>query len=78
MAKTDVAKMEYMEEHIPYELLMLRHTYQQMKSSNNQLDWNAFFESFCLHARNLYKFLRNDRVNTTFVAVDFTEELSGA
>src|SRR5215471_11953343 len=72
MLKNEVAKRDYLEEHLRYELLMLRHTYFQITSYNNQLDWNAFFVSFVAHARNLFDFLRNTGRDKRFVADDFT------
>lgn len=47
----------YLEEHLPYELSMLFHTYDRLWSTSNEADWNAFLEAFCVHARNLKMFV---------------------
>ena len=73
MAKSEKQIVEYIEEHILYELLMLRYSYSQIKSVPSQLDWNAFFVSFTVYGRNLYDFLLNHRDRNTFAAVDFTD-----
>ena len=39
---------------------MLYHTLHALDTISLELDWNAFFESFAVHARNLYRFLTND------------------
>ena len=65
-------KIDYLEEHLPYELLMLRHTHSTLLQTQDVLNWNAFFECFVVHARNLYNFLRNKSDLNTFAAVDFT------
>jgi hypothetical protein len=39
---------------------MLRFTYQRIFDTQHKLQWNAYFEAFCVHARNLALFLRND------------------
>lgn len=66
MEKIDKAKIEYLEEHIPYELLMLRRTYQQMNSCTDQLDWNAFLRASAFM----------DAICTTFSGMIVTIEAS--
>jgi hypothetical protein len=56
---TENQKTAYLEDHLPYEILMLRYTFQKIMAFQSQLDWNAYYESFVLHARNLYLFLTN-------------------
>jgi hypothetical protein len=56
---TEQEKLEYLIEHIWYERWMLDHSLSRMGSVTDQFDWNAFFVSFAVHARNLYKFLTN-------------------
>jgi hypothetical protein len=51
---------DYLEEHLPYMLKMLRYTYGQMLQKQHYLSWNAHFESFAVHARNLVNFLTNN------------------
>jgi hypothetical protein len=66
---TEEQKIAYLQEHLPYEVLMLRYaidkiTTGEITTPQQQLDWNAHYESFVLHARNLYMFLTNgDRSN---------------
>jgi hypothetical protein len=55
-------KIAYLEEHISYELVMLNYTFMRLVTSRpstpeEQLDCNAFLESFGVHARNLADFL---------------------
>lgn len=66
--------MVYLKEHIKYEREMLRFTYDMLFSSDGKR-WCAMFESFGLHARNLYDFLRNEGgAGTTFRAVDYARD----
>jgi hypothetical protein len=59
---------DYLEEHLPYELSMLTHTFERLHSTHSEADWNAFLESFCMHARNLKCFVTNDKgVNNSCV-----------
>jgi hypothetical protein len=51
---------DHLEEHLPYELSMLVHTFDRLYNTTDEADWNAFLESFCVHARNLKMFLTND------------------
>jgi hypothetical protein len=68
-----VSQLEHLEEHIPYELLMLRFTLGRLKGEKHPLAWNAMLESFAVHARNLYWFLINKRNHQEdHVASDFT------
>ena len=52
-------KVDYLKEHLPYMLKMLRYTFSRMQDEPNYLSWNAHFESFAIHARNLVNFLTN-------------------
>lgn len=63
-------KREYLDEHLPYMLKMVRYTYQQMEQPQHYLLWNAHFESFAVRARNLVKFLTNTD-DQNFKAKDF-------
>ena len=58
---TEDEMISYLKDHLPYELLMLRYAFQKISSKQEQaqLDWNAYYECFVLHARNLYLFLTN-------------------
>lgn len=55
----DLQIAEYLSEHLPYELMMLRHAMWKLNEHQEQLEWNVLYESFVVHARNLYKFLTN-------------------
>jgi hypothetical protein len=67
------SQRDYLQEHIPYMLKMLRYTHGQMRQDQHYLSWNAHFESFAIHARNLTSFLTNgDKGNVK--ASDFVEE----
>jgi hypothetical protein len=64
---------DYLQEHLPYMLKMLRYTYGQMLQEQHYLSWNAHFESFAIHARNLTRFLSNkDKGN--FKAAEFIKD----
>lgn len=56
----------YLEDHVQYERWMLGQTFQAMHVTPEGPAWNMVFEAFCLHARNLYDFLRHEgkRANT--------------
>jgi hypothetical protein len=69
---TEQQKHDYLDEHLPYMLKMLRYTYGQMLQRQHYLSWNAHFESFAVHARNLVNLLTNgDKGNIK--AKDFAE-----
>ena len=57
MANPDKKILEFVREHLPYEIDMLRSTYLTLYQGG--VDWairNALIESFCIHARNLLEF----------------------
>lgn len=53
----------YFNEHILYELLMLRYSRSLLRSPLQQLAWNANYAAFAVSARNLYDFLNNNGKN---------------
>jgi hypothetical protein len=53
-------------------LKMLRYTYGQMLQKQHYLSWNAHFESFAVHARNLVNFL-TDNDTGNFKASEFAQ-----
>jgi len=57
------AKVAWLQEHLRYEVLMLRFTLDKIRTIPASLDYNAFYESFSIHARNLYHFLTNEGGN---------------
>ena len=69
----------WMREHLFYEWQMLNHSLSRAIASQNpsqQLDFNAFFESYGVHARNLYDFLSNDKGagSNNAVACDYVKD----
>ena len=62
---------KYLDEHLTYELLMLRYCYREMPKTAHPLHWNALFEAFVVHARNWYDFLRSEDDTRNFKASDF-------
>jgi hypothetical protein len=49
--------VDYFNEHVFYELLMLRYSKQRLENGGDQLLWNAMFAAFNVSARNLYYFV---------------------
>ena len=64
-------KVEYLTHHLSYELLMLRFTHARLHNTKHKLEWNAFLESFAVHARNLQFFLMNDKDSRNRRAEDY-------
>jgi hypothetical protein len=57
---SDEQLARYFNEHVLYELLMLRYTRERLMNEKMQLAWNAMFSTFNVSARNLYNFLRGN------------------
>lgn len=76
MGSRSAEKFEYLREHLPYEMLMLKYTHRNIHRTRRRLDWNAYFESYFVHARNLYHFLTNERDSRNFKANDFVSGFS--
>jgi hypothetical protein len=53
---TTAEKQKYLQEHITYEIIMLRYTYGSLYHKT-EASWNAHYEAFLVHARNLRDFL---------------------
>ena len=73
-------KLAYLEEHVSYEVVMLNYTFMRLltlrpSTPEEQLDGNAFLESFGVHARNLVDFFseksREDGRNASDYVPDF-------
>lgn len=63
--------MAYLNEHLAYERRMLRFTFKMLFETDGPR-WCAMFESFGVHARNLYDFLRHEGKGATNIrAVDY-------
>ncbi len=64
--------VDYLTDHVKYERDMLGYTFRAMHATPPGPNWNVVFESFGLHARNLYDFLRHEGKKTnTFRADDY-------
>jgi len=68
--KDEAAMLKYLGEHIKYERDMLAFCYAKLHNTRPGLEWNAFYEAFGIHARNIYNFLRNDGGTTTTFRAD--------
>src|SRR5215213_2141554 len=64
-------RLAWMKEHLSYEVLMLRYTMSKIQVLPEGLDWNAYYESFCTHARLLRDFINNDQGQNNFKAKEF-------
>ena len=52
-------KEEFFTEHLPYEISMLRATYELARAQKPAAEHNALVEAFLLHARNLIEFYKD-------------------
>jgi hypothetical protein len=64
-------KEEFFNEHLPYEITMLRATYDLARANRPASEHNAMVDSFLLHARNLIEFFK-DRPGCDFDPRMFT------
>jgi len=64
-------RKSYLNEHLGYEMFMLRYTAQTLPQRHQQLEWNICMESFAVHARILYEFLTNDKNARNFRANEY-------
>ena len=67
-------KLAFLRDHLAYEREMLGHAFSQLHALPAGLAWNANYESFAVHARNLYDFLRNDGKQKNFKAFQFVPD----
>ena len=51
--------VKWLDEHLPYELMMARYTIKKLKEPVFWLDWNAYHSAFAVAAANLAAFLTN-------------------
>ena len=66
--------LQYLKEHVAYERTMLGYTYARLHDTALGTGWNVVYESFGIHARNLYDFLRKEgKTQTTFRADDYVK-----
>jgi len=77
---TEAEKIAFLQERAGYDLAMLNYTFMRVvtarpSTAEDQLDRNAFLESFAVHARNLVSFLspksQADEANATDYVADF-------
>lgn len=69
--KLEADLVTFLTEHLRYEREMLRFTYKMLFQMGGRR-WCAMFESFGIHARNLYDFLRHEgKPTTTIRAIDY-------
>jgi hypothetical protein len=67
---TEKQKFDYLDEHLPYMLSSVLYDFHRLTQPLFFRDWNAYFQSFSVNARNLAEFLTNgDKGN--FRACDF-------
>jgi hypothetical protein len=64
-------KEEFFTEHLPYEVSMLRATYELARAAKPAAEHNAMVDSFLMHARNLIEFYK-DRPSCDFDPRMFT------
>ncbi len=62
--------LAYLTEHLAYERQMLGYTFARLHDTEPGLAWNAVYESFSIHARNIYDFLRHEGGNKTNFRAD--------
>ena len=72
-------KITYLEEHISYEVVMLNYTFMRLlilrpSTPEEQLDFNAYLESFGVHARNLVAFLSEESTGDDQNASDYVPD----
>lgn len=63
-------RRDYLDEHLPYMLATVRYNFNKLGQPQYFRDWNAYFESFAVNARNLIQFLDNADTGN-FKASDF-------
>jgi hypothetical protein len=68
---TEGELIEYLNEHLSYELLMLRYAVQSMEREPHPLALNLCYDAAGMYARALYHFLTNDKDNRNVTARDF-------
>lgn len=68
--------IQYLGEHLAYERLMLGFTFRRIHEPAEQLAWNAMFESFGVHVRNLYGFLKSNTGSRNIHANDYVERFT--
>jgi hypothetical protein len=80
MTKSQTDLIDYLT-NVRYELDMMRINLHRARAFSkgglkNQLDYNSHYESWAIHARNLYKFLNSDDRRPSYRAQDYKEHFS--
>lgn len=70
-AMTESELADYFNEHVYYEMLMLRCSKECLEGGCTQLGWNVMFAAFNVSARNLYDFLKNNGGRASARVEDF-------
>lgn len=68
---TEAELLDYFNEHVYYEMLMLRFSSQRLEIKFDQLEWNVMFAAFNVSARNLSWFLTNGDKGTNVKTLDY-------
>ena len=68
---TESQLIDYFNEHVCYEWLMVRYSKKCLEAWGTQLCWNAMFSAFNVSARNLYSFLNNKGERTDINVHDY-------
>ena len=61
----------WLNEHLSYEIQLMRFSFAQIRKVHSANEWDAFYASFVVHARNLYHFLTNEGGYSNYKASDF-------
>ena len=61
----------WLDEHLPYELSMLRYSFRRMQAAAEPFDYNAHYECFVVKARLFWLFLANKEEKGNVQASDF-------
>jgi hypothetical protein len=66
-------QLNYLKEHLPYTLQMLRYTHRYLMTKPASLEWNTYYEAFAVNARNFDRFLTNNNKGN-FKSNEFTNK----
>jgi hypothetical protein len=72
-AVTETKLLEDLNEHVFYELLMLRYSMHNLENAPDRMFWNAMFAAFNVSARNLENFLTNKGDRTHMRILDYKD-----
>jgi hypothetical protein len=69
----NVSERDFLGDHLRYEIGMLRPAHNYINQLPEGGAWNAYYECFAVHARNLVQFLSDKRTKNSFKASDFAK-----